>query len=303
MTRCRWHLRGEDIGPTCWPPPPGPVERPFPWAIHEGQPLYEYNVTEWITDECLPWRERKVRSTDDPWITDEIRCEIRRRKRRFDKWQRGPRWKQAKETTDHLIKESKEAFYKEAVEKLKQKGSSQLPYKALRELAIPDRPDPWTVNETRPGLSNTDLAEKLASYFVRVTDEFEPIDPDYIPPVTFDSPYDVLMPHQVAAMIRGEKKSKSAVQGDMLPSLANEYSDLTAVPATRIMNFALAKKTWPLPWKQETQTAIPKKDQATDFDNLRNLSCTNSLAKILESRGLKKLRNEVTLRNNQNGGI
>ena len=55
----------------------------------------------------------------------------------------------------------------------------------------------------------------------------------------------------------------------------------------------------------ETQTAIPKGDPAAanDLDQLRNLSCTNALSKILESYVLEKLQKETTIKANQYGGI
>lgn len=165
-----------------------------------------HRITMRITDECLPWRERKVRSTDDPWITDEIRRAIRRRKRRYSKWHRGPKWRLVKDETDLLIKESKTDYYKSSVDKLKENGSSQLPYRALKELSIPERPNPWTINCTRPGLSDKALSEELATYFVKITDEFEAIPTSFSPMPTFSSPYDVLQPHQVAELIRKEKK-------------------------------------------------------------------------------------------------
>ena len=60
---------------------------------------------------------------------------------------------------------------------------------------------------------------------------------------------------------------------------------------------------WPNPWLIETQSVIPKKDDATSFDQLRNLSCTNSFSKILETFVLERIRTEVTLCDNQYGGI
>ena len=53
----------------------------------------------------------------------------------------------------------------------------------------------------------------------------------------------------------------------------------------------------------ETQTAIPKKNSASILDQLRNLSCTNGLAKVLESVMLERLIEEVKIRPNQYGGI
>ena len=99
------------------------------------------------------------------------------------------------------------------------------------------------------------------------------------------------------------KKSQSAVEGDILPSLANTFFNITAIPATRIMSFCLSMKTWPSLWNLETQTVIPKEEGASKLDQLRNLSCTNALSKILESCVLKKLQEEVTIKPNQYGGL
>ena len=245
----------------------------------------------------------KLGRPDDPWITDEIRRLIRSRRRKYDRHHRSGAWKEIKRLTDEKIKESKEEFYQKSVDKMKESGSSQLPYRLLKELAIPDRPPVWSVNSLRPGKSDQDLAEELASFFVRTTDEFEPLGADSLPSSTHPSPYELLLPHQIAERIRAEKKSKSAVAGDILPKLANKYSDLLAIPATRIINHALTLNQWPDRWLIETQSAIPKTDNAASFDQLRNISCTNALFKILESFVLEKLTDEVKLAANQYGGL
>ena len=64
---------------------------------------------------------------DDPWITDEIRRAVRRRQRKFKKWNSSEKWRTAKAETDAMIKETKQKFFTEAVEKLRAEGSSQLP--------------------------------------------------------------------------------------------------------------------------------------------------------------------------------
>ena len=127
----------------------------------------QQTVTE-LTDECFSWRERKVRSTNDPWITDEICRVIRRMKRKCGKEDRSVAWQAIKDESDHLIKESKSEYYKKAITKLQENGSAQLPYRILKGLSIPDRPNPWTINSTRPSLKDAELAEELASYFVKI---------------------------------------------------------------------------------------------------------------------------------------
>ena len=260
-----------------------------------------HGVTQDLIDRCFPEKTHKIRSTDDPWIDDNIRRAIRRRKRCYKNHRRSNKWVDLKMESDNLIKESKAKYYADAVEKLKANGT-QVPYRILKELAVADRPKAWTVNAVRPSLSDRDLANELADYFARITDEFEPLG-DFQPPVTYAGPFREIQPHEVAQRIRSQRKVKSAVEGDLLPSLSNQYSDITAIPATRIINYSISKGTWPTPWLLETQTAISKEDAADDFDQLRNLSCTNALSKVLESFVLEKLQSEVTVRQNQYGDL
>lgn len=124
-----------------------------------------HEVTNTLTNECFPWRDHKIRSTDDPWITDVIRVAIRKRKRRFKKYKRAEPWQIVKEETNKLIRESKKKFYDDAVERLKHRGGGTIPYSILKELAIPDRPKPWTINMVNPRLSDRDLADQLANFF------------------------------------------------------------------------------------------------------------------------------------------
>ena len=258
-------------------------------------------VTE-ISDRCLPWRDRKIRSTDDPWITDEIRRAIRQRQRRFAKYRRSHKWQEVKDHTNKLIKESKQNFYANAVEELKAKGGSNVPYRILKDLAVPDRPKAWSINQLAPNLTDVELAEKLAEYFGRITDQFSPLDRTRIPQ-SFSSPFQILSPCEVATRIRQERRVKSAVEGDIPPSQSGILSDFLAIPATRIFNYSLASGTWPSPWLLETQSAIPKNDAASTFNDLRNLSCTNALSKTLESYVLEKLRKEIKIKTNQFGGV
>ena len=66
-----------------------------------------HSVINQITDECFPWKERKIRSTDDPWITDEIRKPIKRHKKKFNKQRRSKAWYAIKDLTRIKIKTSK----------------------------------------------------------------------------------------------------------------------------------------------------------------------------------------------------
>ena len=57
------------------------------------------------TDTCFPWKNYKVRSTDDPWVDDATRKKIGQRKAVFawDK-HRSKDWRELKAITNNMLK-------------------------------------------------------------------------------------------------------------------------------------------------------------------------------------------------------
>ena len=73
------------------------------------------------------------------------------------------------------------------------------------------------------------------------------------------------------------------VSGDLFPSLVTKFSDFLAVPLTSIYNEVTRTMIWPLSWKKESVTVIPKTKIPTEIGHLRNISCTLLVSKIYES--------------------
>ena len=124
----------------------------------------------------------------------------------FSKHRRSARWHELKEETTRLIKESKQNYYAKAVDKLKTEGNNQVPYRILKELAEADRPKAWTVSAVRLDLMEEQLANVLADYFTKITDEFSSLNISTLSS-TFPIPFDIILPHELAEKIKSEKKS------------------------------------------------------------------------------------------------
>ena len=62
-------------------------------------------------------------------------------------------------------------------------------------------------------------------------------------------------------------------------------------------------KVWPLTWKVEAVTVIPKVRVPTDVGQLRNISCTMLISKVYESFVLGSLGEQAKLKTNQFGGV
>ena len=61
--------------------------------------------------ECLPEKEHKIKSTDDPWISRGIRKKIDARKRIFKREGQSVTWTRLKTRTTKIIKEAKIAYF------------------------------------------------------------------------------------------------------------------------------------------------------------------------------------------------
>lgn len=133
--------------------------------------LILHNKIENLNNMCFPWRNRKVKSTDHPWINDKIRRMIRRRNRRYRKHKRDAKWQKIKSKTDTEIANSKAEYYRKEVEKMKNGGLS---FRSLQHLSDPDKQKTWNIKQMRPGKSDEEISEELAVFFTRITDEFTP---------------------------------------------------------------------------------------------------------------------------------
>ena len=93
------------------------------------------------------------------------------------------------------------------------------------------------------------------------------------------------------------------VVGDIFLALVHRFADLLAIPLTDIYNTVTETAVWPLQWKKEFVTVIPKCRTPTDLGDLRNISCTMLPSKIYESFVLNWLSTEVACKDNHYGGV
>ena len=106
----------------------------------------------------------------------------------------------------------------------------------------------------------------------------------------------------VVKLLNESKKTDSIVHGDPLPNLIRQFPEAFAQPVMKIFNAINDTGRWPVTWKTEYLTIIPKTPNPADLSECRNISCTSVFSKILEGRVLDKLRRELTADLDQYGG-
>ena len=178
-------------------------------------------------------------------------------------------------------------------------------FKNVKAYNSKEKPPQFDVRSLFPAdFSDQVVAEKLADHFNGISLEFDGLDQDHVPK-TYSSPIKTITREQVANRLRQIKKPKSMVRHNTASShaLVSPAPDYLAAPLTHIYNTISSTSTWPLMWKQESVTPIPKKTLPSNLNNLRNISCTALFSKVYESFVLGWRGEQVGMRANQMGGM
>ena len=247
-------------------------------------------------ESIFPLRTVKRRSTDPPWINSRIKKMIKARKRIFiETMGRSPEWKKMKKRIERLIRKRQKIFQdSQRIALLADDGDRNF-FKNTKNYLSKQRPVPFEVLDLFPGKTELEVSEILAAHFNEISNEFEPLNPARDIPRTFSKELPLLEVHEVAIRLKKFKKPKSVVKGDIFPDLVTRYADLLAVPLTSIYNEISRTFAWPMVWKEEFVTIIPKTRTPTELGHLRNISCTMLASKVYESYVLQWALSQVKL--------
>ena len=232
----------------------------------------------------FPLITRRLRSDQDPWVNVALERMIVRRKKIFKLQGRSKSWKKVNRRTEQIIKERKRGYLEYQVEKAVEKGGLGNRFASLtKPLQSVDKIPNFDVKSVcLPGCIDLEAANECAVYFSAISNEFRPLDLSNLP-----TTYDLSLPRidhvEVASRLRSQRKPHSTVPGDIFPQLVNAFAVELSFPLSTIYNAVITTFHWPLVWKSEYVTIIPKGLNPSDLGQCRNISCTNLFLKILET--------------------
>ena len=254
-------------------------------------------------DVFFPYKTTTKRASDPPWINPYIRTMVKKRRKIYHKEGRSDRWKGMMKRIRKLVKKRSRNYWDHQRKSLLGSDASRVFFKNVKAYSSKEKPQGFDVRSIfDPGTEDKEIAERLASHFNGISSEFEGLDPNAVPE-TYSSQVQILTVHQVQQRLVAFKKPKSMVPHDIFPALINEAAPYLAPPLTHIYNTITATSTWPLKWKEEFVTHIPKKNVPQSMNDLRNISCTALFSKVYESFVLGWLSEQVGMRSNQMGGM
>ena len=246
--------------------------------------IFEKMIMEKV-DFFFPEKTIKVNENDQPWASPELKIIDRQRKREYNKNKKSEKWKMLDAKFTEKSSLEKESYYENIVHDLKTSNPGKWYSKVKRMSSLDPTKEEKVLVEQLMGLPSSVQAELIADQFAAISNEYDPLKADEIdiPDSITSKPCPLFEPYQVYQKIVKMKKKSSTVQGDIPWRIILEYAVEFSSPLSNIFNSATLDGVWPDIWKVEYVTPAPKVFPPNSMDDLRKISGTKNLSKILEA--------------------
>ena len=150
---------------------------------------------------------KKVRKKDDdlPWFNDVARKKVKKKKAIYKAEMRSPRWKAVAADLDSYLNKRKEKFLAKQRGKISDPETCKSFFKNVKSFSTAEKPLTFDIKALKPGCSNKEVAEVVAGFFNRISQEFDPLDPFQIPK-TYDRQLPMLGVDEIEKRLRSCKK-------------------------------------------------------------------------------------------------
>lgn len=254
-----------------------------------------------LMDKHFPIKSVRHKESDLPWFNATARKKCKRKKAVFRDEGKSERWMALRDDLDEYLAARQEKYLEKQRTNLIGGSAYREFYKNIKSFGTAERPKSFDVRNLRPGVPDEGVANEVAEYFNRISSEFEPLKPWEIPR-TYEREIFNITEEMVATRLRTMKKPKSRVEGDIFPQLVGDCANYLSIPLANIFQTIMKTYVWPIDWKREYVTVIPKKSMPNDISELRNISCTKLFSKTFETFVLQYAKEEIEIKKNQYGG-
>ena len=231
---------------------------------------------------------------DLPFITADLKKLDRLIKREYRKHLKSTKYLRLKEKYDLKFETAATNYLNKSVKSLMEDDPATA-YRRLKRLAAQpgDHQDEGTFtlsSHLENNLTPEQSIERIAQHFANISQEFLTLNYNLLPadvrekldkPVS-DSELPELPDHDVYLKIRKSKKPKSSVPGDVPRKIVQEFGPELATPVGKIFRNIVKTGHWPKPWRVEYGTPLKKVPHPVTEDQVRIISLTSYLSKVME---------------------
>ncbi|MCG8116730.1 MAG: reverse transcriptase domain-containing protein, partial [Candidatus Thiodiazotropha endolucinida] len=268
---------------------------------------YAKNITDKISNlssKYIPNKTVKIRQSDPPWLTNEIKKMIRKRKRLYDKFKKSNRvvdfenYKQLRNKIIGEIRKSKKLQIEKLADKLRNEDVKQKDWwKTLKQFIKTDQSStlPPLYKDDNIYTKDEDKANLMNEFFVEQTmlnDDNTSLPTDVPQPQNFLNLISTT-PTEVRSILKSLQLGKAAGPDSINNRILKELATPLSVPLSELFNFSLSKGKVPNIWKEANVTPIFKKDDPSNISNYRPISLLSTICKVLEKIVHKHLFNFI----------
>ena len=260
------------------------------------------SVLDTLMDKNFPFKTIRRKENGLPWFNETAGRKAKRKRAIYRDEGKSERWLNARDDLDRYLEVRQEKFLEGQRNKFSKPESARQFAHNVRNYNSAEKPKMFDVMDLMPLKTHEEAAEDVAKYFNQISHEFDPLQPWQVPQ-TYHRQLPRLTPGDVQIRLASVKRPNSMVQGDIFPKLVGACQAELLVPLADIYNCIFDTFVWPIAWKKEFVTVIPKKSLPSSLADLRNISCTKFFSKVFESYVLQYAAEEISIKPNQYGGM
>lgn len=255
--------------------------------------------------ETIPSKTCTIRQGDKPWMHNEIRTEIRRRRRLHKKAKHTNNpddWKKFRTQRNKvitLVREAKTMHYNKIVSIINEPGETstrqwwQLCKSVYSAKPVTNRGIPALFHHDNVVSADQDKAELFNRYFSSISD----IDTSQatLPTINFPEHLSLqeieITEQDVYDITKSLKVSKASGPDNVTHSLLKEAAPVIAKPLSRLFTKSLQTGKFPKTWKEANVCPVYKKGDPHNCNNYRPISLLSCTGKLFERCVFKYLFN------------
>ncbi len=225
---------------------------------------------------------RKKKKNDKPWFDEHIKRLVRCKDRIYKKYGFGDQFKKAKKRLLEEIKKKKEIYVKNKLNILEKSDTSAF-FTLVKDLSDPDANQAFDPVEASASQNIEEALDKISDHFVSVSKGFEHFE------ANAKHFCDGVEWNEFEKALKKVKVKSSNAINDINSKVLKAHLDILKYPIFTHIDNCFRLGTWPDIYKVETGICLPKTKHPTKVEEIRLISLTPFISKVMETIVLNRI--------------
>ena len=244
---------------------------------------YFHDYLRQLYEKHFPEKTVNISNLDKNWMTPQLKVLLRQAQRERLRHGKKGKFKQLWAKFRRLKRANIKSFYKKYVEEMKTTQPGKW-YQMLKKLGGIEQMNRNNIEiESLKGMSDLECAEAVAKSFSEVSQSYKKLDRTQLPAFLPAGRPEQVTILQVMEGIRKMKSTKSTLPIDIPDKLRKECSVDLAEPVCNIINTCLRDGKFPVAWRREWVTPVPKTTVLKTCKDVRKIASTSDYSKLFET--------------------